>query len=70
MASPFSSLAPTVGAHPYTVESIAKFLGFVKSKSQEPTNNFYAAFGAQELISEGYLTEPRLKDIHRLSKVD
>jgi len=63
--------ATTVVAHPYTAEAVAKFLGFVKQGSQQPTNNFYAAFGAQELISEGYLTEPRIKglEITKLGEV-
>lgn len=39
-------------AHAYTIESLAKFLGFIKSGNQEPTNSFIAAFGAEELIAE------------------
>ena len=40
-------------SHPYTVDALAKFLGLVKQKSQEPKDSFHAAFGAIELIEEG-----------------
>jgi hypothetical protein len=45
--------APAGGAHPYTVETLAKFLGGMKHNG-EVNNSFRAAFGAVELISEGY----------------
>ena len=45
--------APESGAHPYTTEALAKFLGFVKDKNQRPSNSFIAAFGAEELIADG-----------------
>jgi len=43
--------------HPYTVEALACFLGFVKAERQTPTNSFIAAFGAEELIADGVLNE-------------
>src|ERR1700676_2089707 len=47
--------------HGYTVDSLAKFLGFVKSGNQEPTNSFIAAFGAEELIADGIMKESQVK---------
>lgn len=63
--------AGVTGAHPYTVEVLAKFLGMVKTGSQTARDSFVAAFGAVELISEGYLTEERIKglEIRRLGEV-
>jgi hypothetical protein len=43
--------------HPYTIEALARFLGLVKAGSLSPKDSFVAAFGAVELISEGYLNE-------------
>jgi hypothetical protein len=48
-------------AHPYTIETLAKFLGFVKSGNQEPTNSFITAFGAEELIADGVLKASQIK---------
>jgi hypothetical protein len=64
-APSFSQMPPTPdsGVRPYTVEALAKFLGFVKSGTQEPTNNFVAAFGAAELIYEGHLKESQIKGL-------
>jgi hypothetical protein len=55
--APGFSSVPESGAHPYTVEALSKFLGFVKSGKQEPTNSFIAAFGAEELIADKVMTE-------------
>jgi hypothetical protein len=49
------------GDRPYTVDGLARFLGEVKSNG-EAHEAFRAAFGALELISEGYLAESALKD--------
>lgn len=49
--------------HPYTVDRLAKFLGFVKTDSQKPTNSFIAAFGAEELIADGVLKESQIKGL-------
>jgi hypothetical protein len=64
--APPYSVGPSVTAgvtHPYTIESMAKFLGFVKSGSQTPRDSFVAAFGALELISEGLISESRVRDL-------
>lgn len=37
--------------HPYTLEVLAKFLGFVAPRNQKATESFIAAFGAEELIA-------------------
>jgi len=57
--------------HAFTVEALAKFLGLVKQESQRPKDSFVAAFGALELVSEGYLTEARTKglDVRKLGEV-
>jgi hypothetical protein len=55
--------APDSGAHPYTTESLAKFLGFVKDKNQRPTDSFVAAFGAEELIADKVMTESQVKGL-------
>jgi hypothetical protein len=52
-----------VVAHPYTLEALAKFLGFVKQKAQEPTHSFVAAFAAEELIHGGVLKESQIKGL-------
>jgi hypothetical protein len=59
--APGFSSSPAGGEdHKYTVQALAKFLGLLKpGNRQEPRNSFVAAFGAVELISEGYLTEER-----------
>lgn len=44
----------------YTTETLVTFLGFVQPDGQA-TTAFLAAFGALELIKEGYLTEARIK---------
>jgi hypothetical protein len=53
----------SVVSHPYTVDALAKFLGFVKRGNQEPTNSFHAAFGAEELIADGVLKESQIKGL-------
>lgn len=55
--------APPVGARPYTMDSLAKFLGMVRSGRKEPQDRFVAAFGAVELIEEGYLSETKIQGI-------
>jgi hypothetical protein len=50
-------------AHPYTLESLAKLLGFVKQKAQQPTHSFIAAFGAEELIADRVFTESQIKGL-------
>jgi hypothetical protein len=50
-------------AHPYTVEALAKFLGFVKAKSATATNSFIAAFGAEELIADNVLKESQIRGL-------
>jgi len=55
-----SSLA--ANEHPYTMQTLASFLGFVQP-SKQPTTMFDAAFGALELIKEGYLTEARVTSL-------
>jgi hypothetical protein len=47
----------------YTVDGLAKFLGFVKATSDTPTNSFIAAFGAEELIDDGVLKESQIKGL-------
>jgi hypothetical protein len=47
----------------YTVDGLAKFLGFVKADSQKPTNSFIAAFGAEELIADKVMTESQIKGL-------
>jgi hypothetical protein len=59
-APSFLLSGPSGGPHPYTVDSLARFLGTVKPETQKATNGFVAAFGSIELIEEGYLTEARI----------
>lgn len=54
--------ATTDTCFPYTVETLATFLGFIQPNGQS-TTAFIAAFGALELIKEGYLTEARIKGL-------
>jgi len=37
--------------HQYTIDALAKFLGFVAPGNQKTTESFVAAFGAEELIA-------------------
>jgi hypothetical protein len=60
-----TACAPSEGAHPYTVEALAKFLGMVKPDNQRPRDSFVACFGALELIDEGYLSEARAYDLEK-----
>jgi hypothetical protein len=62
-AHSFSVSATESVTHPYTVEALAQFLGFVKTGSATPTNNFVAAFGAAELIYEKHLKESDVKGL-------
>ena len=48
--------------YPYTIQTLAGFLGFVQPDGQS-LRSFEAAFGAVELIEEGYLTDARIKDL-------
>lgn len=63
-----SSVAAT--DHPYVMQTLANFLGFVQPNGQ-PTVAFDAAFGALELLSEGYLTESRIRgyEVYKLDEV-
>jgi len=47
-APSFMASAPTVGAHPYTVDSVALFLGYVKKSTGRPKNSVVAALGILE----------------------
>jgi hypothetical protein len=47
--------------HPFTEDSLAKFLGMTDG-SGRPQEKFNAAFGALELIEQGYLKENQLDD--------
>jgi len=49
-------------SHPYTIDSIAAFLG-MQQKSGQASKRIQAAVSALELIEQGYLTELRLRDI-------
>src|SRR6267154_2186796 len=60
-AYPIAERAESDLSHPYTVEALARFLGFVKSQDRALTSNFNAAFGAAELIAEGHLKESQIK---------
>jgi hypothetical protein len=73
-APTFSTEKPSVTdsvTHPYTMESFAKFLGFVKAESQKSTNSFIAAFGAEELIADGIMKESQIRGLsaERLSEL-
>ena len=64
-APAFSSESSTNSDHlyPYTIEALAAFLGHSKSSGEAAKDYFRAAFGAVELIADGYLTEARIKDL-------
>jgi hypothetical protein len=63
-APAFGVSAPESGAHPYTTQALAQFLGFTKpGKRQEPTDSFVAAFGAEELIADGIMKESQIKGL-------
>jgi hypothetical protein len=54
----------------YTVDGLAKFLGEVKEDTTGwATEAFKAAFGALELISEGYLAESAIKGLDQWWRV-
>jgi hypothetical protein len=54
---------PESGPHPYTVDVLAKFLGFVRPSTQKPTDSFVAAFGAEELIADGIMKESQIRGL-------
>jgi hypothetical protein len=64
------SEAAAAPLHPYTVLGLADFLGLLQPNGT-PKPSFEAAFGAVELISEGYLSESRIKglEIYKLAEV-
>jgi hypothetical protein len=62
-APSFSACVTESVTHPYTVESLAKFLGFVNAKSETATNSFITAFGAEELIADGVLKESQIRGL-------
>jgi len=47
--------------HAYTEQSLARFLGMTQGDG-DPQEKFRAAFGALELIEQGYLKENQLDD--------
>jgi hypothetical protein len=53
---------PSSGKVPYTVASVATFLGEVRADG-DARESFRAAFDALELMSEGYLTEAQIKGL-------
>jgi len=55
--------AAKVPQHPYTIDSLAKFLGETKASTGCAHEPFKAIFGALELIAEGYLTEAAIKGL-------
>jgi hypothetical protein len=63
--TPYASGTAPVPLPPqaYTIEGLAKFLGFVKTESQRPSNSFIAAFGAEELIADKVMTESQIKGL-------
>jgi hypothetical protein len=54
---------PPGSVRPYTVESLATFLGMMQPDKNNIQIKFTAAFGAVELIEEGLLTESKIVGI-------
>ena len=61
----FSSLTPasSIKSYPYTVDSLAKFLGATKPSNDAAKDEFKTTFAALELISEGHMTESAVKGL-------
>lgn len=57
----FAEVSGAPATSPYTEDSLAKFLG-MSAPNGEPQEKFKAAFGALELIEQGYLKESQITD--------
>jgi hypothetical protein len=57
-----SPLEESIPAHPYTLNSLARFLGQIKPKTDEATDGFRTMFTALELVTEGWLPESVFTD--------
>ena len=64
---PGKECAPSGGAHPYTIESIATFLGFV-SKKGKVRNSVAAAFEALELMEQKVIDRKQVPNFDNLGK--